>query len=70
MTQTIAITGATGFIGQTITRQLVKAGYRVRALVRSMKLAGCLPAGGVDVVTGSLEDRLSLESLARGAAAS
>jgi nucleoside-diphosphate-sugar epimerase len=67
MTQTIAITGATGFIGQTITRQLIKSGYRVRALVRSMKLAGNLPATGVDLVTGSLEDRLSLESLTRGA---
>jgi 2-alkyl-3-oxoalkanoate reductase len=67
MTQTVAITGATGFIGQTITRHLVKAGCRVRALVRSVKSAGCLPAGGVDLVPGSLEDRLSLESLIRGA---
>ena len=69
MTQTIAITGATGFIGQTITRQLVKSGYRVRALVRSVKSSGILPAGGVELVTGSLEDRLSLESLVLGASA-
>jgi nucleoside-diphosphate-sugar epimerase len=67
MTLTIAITGATGFIGQTITRQLVKSGCRVRVLVRSMNMAGSLPAGGVDTVQGSLEDRLSLESLTRGA---
>jgi nucleoside-diphosphate-sugar epimerase len=67
MTQTIAITGATGFIGQTITRQLTMAGYRVRALVRSVERAGCLPASGVDLISGSLEDRGSLESLAGGA---
>ncbi|MGB7933306.1 MAG: NAD-dependent epimerase/dehydratase family protein, partial [Gammaproteobacteria bacterium] len=67
MTQTIAITGATGFIGQNITRQLIKSGYRVRALVRSVERAGCLPAGGVDLTYGSLEDNVSLESLTRGA---
>ena len=67
MTQTIAITGATGFIGQTITRDLIKAGYRVRALVRSVERAGCLPASGVDLAHGSLEDKDSLESLTRDA---
>jgi nucleoside-diphosphate-sugar epimerase len=67
MTQTVAITGATGFIGQTITRQLIKAGYRVRSLVRSVKRAGCLPDDGVDLVTGSLEDSASLKSLVHGA---
>jgi nucleoside-diphosphate-sugar epimerase len=67
MTQTVAITGATGFIGQTIARQLIVEGYRVRALVRSMKRAGCLPDDGVDLVTGSLEDSASLESLVQGA---
>jgi uncharacterized protein YbjT (DUF2867 family) len=67
MTQTVAITGATGFIGQTITRQLILAGYRVRALMRTVKRAGCLPAGGVEQVSGSLEDSASLESLIQGA---
>jgi nucleoside-diphosphate-sugar epimerase len=66
MTQTVAITGATGFIGQTITRRLTLAGYRVRALVRAVKPAGYLPASGVDLVSGSLEDSVTLESLTRG----
>jgi nucleoside-diphosphate-sugar epimerase len=69
MTQTVAITGATGFIGQTITRHLVTAGYRVRALVRSTKSAGRLPASDVDLVNGSLDDRPALESLIEGAQA-
>jgi nucleoside-diphosphate-sugar epimerase len=67
MTQTIAITGATGFIGQTITRNLINAGYRVRALVRSVQRAGCLPTSGIDLTHGSLEDNATLESLTRGA---
>jgi len=67
MTQTVAITGATGFIGQTIASQLSAAGYRVRALVRSAKKAGPLQAGDFDLVFGSLEDKASLESLTRGA---
>jgi nucleoside-diphosphate-sugar epimerase len=67
MTQTVAITGATGFIGQTIARQLIAAGYRVRALVRSMEKAGPLQAGDFDLVFGSLEDTMSLESLILGA---
>ena len=69
MTQTVAITGATGFIGQTITRQFLLGGYRVRALVRSVKRAGCLPDRGVDLVSGSLDDGASLESLVQGAGA-
>jgi nucleoside-diphosphate-sugar epimerase len=67
MTRTVAITGATGFIGQTITRQFLLGGYRVRALVRSVKRAGCLPDRGVDLVSGSLDDGASLESLVQGA---
>jgi uncharacterized protein YbjT (DUF2867 family) len=31
----IAITGATGFVGQEVTRQLLEHGYHVQALVRS-----------------------------------
>ncbi len=67
MTQTVAITGATGFIGRAITRQLILAGYRVRALIRSTRLAGALSARGVEPVPGSLEDHSSLESLIHGA---
>jgi nucleoside-diphosphate-sugar epimerase len=67
MTQTVAITGTTGFIGRTITRQLRLAGYRVRALIRSTRWAGSLAVRGVEPVPGSLEDRASLESLIHGA---
>jgi 2-alkyl-3-oxoalkanoate reductase len=39
----------------------------VRALVRSVERAGCLPVSGVEQVSGSLEDSPSLESLIQGA---
>ena len=44
MPGTVALTGATGFIGATLVRQLAAAGWRVRALVRPASLGRC-PAG-------------------------
>ena len=61
MTQTIAITGATGFIGRRICERLLDAGYRVRALVRSPGKAREILPEQVELVEGSLagDDRLA-----------
>lgn len=67
MPKIIAVTGATGFIGQAVCRQLRAAGLGVRALVRSAPKAAPLQAMGVEPVPGSLEDSASLASLAEGA---
>ena len=69
MTQIIAVTGASGFIGQAVCNRLTDAGYPVRALVRAHgKMV--LPASGmVTRVTGSLEDTTSLDALVKNAAA-
>ena len=69
MTQTIAITGATGFIGQRICLRLLDAGYRIRALVRTPGKARELLPGRVDMVEGSLADDGRLAELVRGAGA-
>lgn len=62
-----AITGATGFIGSVITRQLLAHGWRVRALVRSAAGGQALEAIGADIQAGSLTDVESLRELTRQA---
>lgn len=64
---TIAITGATGFIGAALTRRLTATGRRIRALVRPASTHKRPAAIGVTWIEGDLEDLESLRRLVRGA---
>ncbi|MGI4755745.1 MAG: SDR family oxidoreductase [Janthinobacterium lividum] len=62
----IFVTGATGFIGTELVKELIAAGHQVRGLTRSEAGAQQLRAVGAEVHYGNLKDLESLHSGAKG----
>jgi nucleoside-diphosphate-sugar epimerase len=64
---TYFLTGATGFLGGVLARQLVESGHVVRAVVRVPAKADALRALGVQLVAGDVTDATSMRDPMRGA---
>jgi len=64
MSETILVTGSTGFIGARVLMRLVEEGERVKVFLRQESKPGALP-DGVEVVRGSFSDMESLRQAVR-----
>jgi len=63
---TILVTGAAGFLGSHVTRQLVARGEDVRVLMRSSSSNRAISDLSLEYVTGDLRDPASLERAMKG----
>jgi dihydroflavonol-4-reductase len=62
----LLVTGATGHIGNVLTRELVQAGEKVRALVLKGEDLSPLAGLGVEIVEGDILDKESLSRATEG----
>ena len=62
---TVAVTGATGFIGQLLVHSLIKNGCKVRALTRTPRISD----ESIEWIMGDLNDQIALQSLVKGVSA-
>ena len=62
----LLVTGATGFVGYHITKQLAERGEKARVLVRRPERAKILEPFGVELFTGDVTDPISVRAATEG----
>jgi dihydroflavonol-4-reductase len=62
------VTGATGYLGAELVRELTRRGREVRALARSRASAARLDGSGAEIVEGDVLDEASLDRALEGVA--
>ena len=63
----VFVTGATGWVGSAVVRELTGAGHQVVGLSRSEEKGRALAAQGAEVLHATLDDLDTLREAARGA---
>lgn len=66
LSRTVLVTGATGFIGQALTRKLLERGEKVRVLVRDPAKLDALGLAVDQVVQGDITDAETVERATQG----
>ena len=57
----VFVTGATGFIGSLVVKELIGAGHQVIGVYRADEKAKALSAAGAEAYRGSIDDPQSLK---------
>ena len=67
MSRLVAVTGATGFVGQHLVTALARRGWRLRLLIRRWTPLPSLAGVAAEIVLGDLDDDAALAGLLAGA---